>query len=315
MVADALRYHKALRFRSSSTKGLTPADREKARAFPKLPKAPESFKRCFLHYLKTGTVLAEAKRDPGVLEVQAESGSGIVPLEEVLTGGSPQVKALASPFRGPSKRRRGRGGRRTGESTPQTAGRADGSPVRRSPSIDGHEVVPVNRASAYLEAECSSRSVSSLPELLRACEPQEAGQSGLSTRVGDSVGEGVTAAPNGAEATDPLLSTVREGVSGSTIAGGPEASPEGRGSEDPPNVEAGSTGGIVSVGELAIKEGVPSEEEVMVTWDVVATVDGGSGEPLRGVGGSSERSEISLAVAGESVSTGVGLQAEAIASP
>ena len=89
MVADALRYHKAPCFRSSSTKGLTPADREKARAFPKLPKAPESFKRCFLHYLKTGTVLAEAKQDPGVLEVQAERGSGVVSPEEVLHGGSP----------------------------------------------------------------------------------------------------------------------------------------------------------------------------------------------------------------------------------
>ena len=112
------------------------------------------------------------------------------------------------------------------------------------------------------------------------------------------MGEGVTVASNGAEATDPLVSTVGEGVSGSAIAGSSEASPEGRGSEDPPNVEAGSAGGIVSMGELATKEGVPSEEEVMVARDVVATVERNSGEPLGGVGGSSERSEMSLAVAG-----------------
>ena len=50
----------------------------------------------------------------------------------------------------------------------------------------------MNKASAYPAAECPSHSVSSLPELLRACEPQEVGQSGLSAGVGDSVGEGVT---------------------------------------------------------------------------------------------------------------------------
>ena len=172
IVADALHYHKAPRFRSSATKGLTPADREKARAFPKLPRAPESFKHCFLQYLKTGTVLAEAKHDPGVSEVPAERESGVASPKEILYDGSPQMKALVSPFRGSSKRKCGRSGKRTGESTPQMAARADGSPVRRSSSVEDKEVAPMGKASEYLGAECSSRSVSSLLELLRACEPQ-----------------------------------------------------------------------------------------------------------------------------------------------
>ena len=43
-----------------------------------------------------------------------------------------------------------------GSQRPKRRGRADRSPIRRSPSIDGHEVVPGHKASAHPEAECSS---------------------------------------------------------------------------------------------------------------------------------------------------------------
>ena len=76
--------------------------------------------------------------------------------------------------------------------------------------------------------------------------------------------ERTTEASNGAKATDPLPSTVVEGVSEGALVGSPEASPVGEGSEDPPNVETGSSGGIATVGELAAKGAVPSEEEGMV---------------------------------------------------
>ena len=64
MAEEVAKCSREPRFRSSSLRFLSPEDREKARALPNIPPAPESFKRCFLYFLEKGEVLAKAKAEP-----------------------------------------------------------------------------------------------------------------------------------------------------------------------------------------------------------------------------------------------------------
>ena len=77
MAEEVAKCSREPRFRSSSLRFLSPEDREKARALPNIPPAPESFKRCFLYFLEKGEVLAEAKAEPSE-QLEASGGGPVV---------------------------------------------------------------------------------------------------------------------------------------------------------------------------------------------------------------------------------------------
>ena len=99
MLMEALKFRRTPRFRASVAKDMSPVDIQKATALPSIPAAPESFKRCFLHYLENGEVLAEAKKDPDEPYVLGENDATPGVDVEILRSGLSCAASLTSPFR------------------------------------------------------------------------------------------------------------------------------------------------------------------------------------------------------------------------